>query len=186
MSARDTLRRNRPDRDSRPNTARTARSTREPVPVSNHIMSFDCNVTPSQDPVDVYTAERRQLSHKTAKHRRHPHFRAATAVKRDPRTLSRRPNENQLPGADEIKSMKRMIKSARHRKVIMWGDCPCNTLSERIATETPSGGSEVKRRRFIVDNEPIDIRNPVTATRLISKKGLIQDFLLLPNSLPDM
>jgi hypothetical protein len=107
--------------------------------------------------------------------------RTKRAVRKPPvAKISQIPNKV-LPGKREIEQMRDQINLSR--RPVVWSDRSDDVISERIKGEVASPIEEVRTRRIIIDQEPIDINSPPKASQLISTTAFIQDFIGVPSSL---
>ena len=185
-------------RSRRPKTADAQRDEPRPVQLTNQIMLLDSDVKPFCESPRPRTAVNPQMNRKSLRRATRTSARGqirevvalperpSTAVPRRKKEAIQRQRKEltDLPDSEDIANIKKIIKSTRKR-TIMWGDSSFNTFNAKLAGEWEAA-KEPKRSRFIIDNDPIDINNPVSAAPLISTKALVQDFIGVPTSLTCM
>ena len=88
----------------------------------------------------------------------------------------------QVPSADDIQHLKKMVESAKRRQ-IMWGESDMSTFNERVTSGALTSRPDPRRKTIMVnDHDPVDIASPIKATPLISTTALVQDFIGVPNA----
>jgi hypothetical protein len=90
-------------------------------------------------------------------------------------------NAAQIPSQKELEKIRDQINSSR--RTVVWSNRSDIMLSERIKDDVTAPAEEIRPRRIIMDQEPIDIKSPPKASQLISTTALVQDFIGVPSSL---